>query len=147
MYKEIYEAKKGKEKLKWERQVMEAKTEEQVWKIVNRERKRKKWMNEGIEMAKWDEYFKGLLRGVEWRVIKGSDRGEKEDEEKELTREEVEEMIKKLKDGKAMEEDGIPNKVWKYGRKEVERWIWELYIAEYRGGMERKSFNANRKKG
>lgn len=59
-------------------------------------------MNESIEMEEWDEYFKGLLGGVEWRVIRGCrERGEKKDEKKELTREEVREVIRKLKDGKA----------------------------------------------
>lgn len=49
----------------------EVKTEGQIWKIINRERKNKKRVNEGIEMKEWDGFFRGLLGGVEWRVIRG----------------------------------------------------------------------------
>lgn len=46
---------------------------------------------------------------------RGTVKEEGKDGEEELEREEVRRVIKKLKDGKAMESDGIPNKVWKYG--------------------------------
>lgn len=32
-------------------------------------------------MEEWDEYFKGLLVGVEWKTIWGKGREEEEDEE------------------------------------------------------------------
>lgn len=41
---------------------MEVKREGEVWEIVNRERKRKR-INEGIEMEKWREHFMRLLEG------------------------------------------------------------------------------------
>lgn len=34
--------------------------------------------------------------------------------------------MRKLKDGKAVGGDGIPNEVWKYGEEEVEEWLWEV---------------------
>lgn len=108
VYKELCEEKKERARRGWEREVLKVKTEVQVWKIVNNERRGRKWVNEGIEMKEWDEYFKGLLGGVEWRVIKGAKRGEREDEEEELTREEVGKIIRRLKDGKAMGGYGIP---------------------------------------
>lgn len=37
------------------------------------------------------------------------------DGKEEISREELRQVIRKLKDGKVMGEDGIPNKVWKYG--------------------------------
>lgn len=40
---------------------------------------------------------------------------ERKGEEEELGREEVREVIRKLKDGKAVGGDGIQNEVWKYG--------------------------------
>lgn len=40
-----------------------------IWKIINRERKRRR-INEGIEMREWNEYYKSLLGGVEWRVVR-----------------------------------------------------------------------------
>lgn len=51
---------------------------------MNRERKRRRGINEGIEMEEWREYFMGLLGGVKSRVVRGAGRerkGEKEGEE------------------------------------------------------------------
>jgi len=41
-------------------------------------------------------------------------------ERKELSREEERKMIRKLKDGKAMTMDKVPNEVWKYGGEDME---------------------------
>lgn len=57
------EGKKREEVERWEREIKEVRTEAQAWKIVNRERKRRKRINEGIEVEEWDGYFKGLLGG------------------------------------------------------------------------------------
>ena len=51
-------------------------TEGQVWKIVNRDRRRRKRVEEGIKMEEWEEYFRGILGEVEWRVRRGG--GKKE---------------------------------------------------------------------
>lgn len=61
-YKKLCEEKKREEVEKWPKEVEEAKTENQVWKIVNRERKGKKRVNKTINM---EEYFRGLIGGVE----------------------------------------------------------------------------------
>jgi len=45
----------------------EAKTKEQVCRIVNRERKKWKRMNEGIGIKEWEEYFKEI--GIDGKVI------------------------------------------------------------------------------
>lgn len=34
-----------------------------MWEVLNRERKRRKGIIEGIELEKWVRYFKDLLRG------------------------------------------------------------------------------------
>ncbi|KYN22347.1 hypothetical protein ALC57_05252 [Trachymyrmex cornetzi] len=62
-YKELCEAKKKEENDKWERKVEGARSERQVWEIVNGERKRSKGINKGIGMREWEEYFKDLLGG------------------------------------------------------------------------------------
>lgn len=36
-----------------------------MWEIVNKERKRRGWVNEGIEEGEWRDYFMDLLGGVE----------------------------------------------------------------------------------
>ncbi|XP_071577718.1 uncharacterized protein [Temnothorax nylanderi] len=67
-------------------------------------------------MQEWDRYFRDLLGGVEGRVVMGARReGELEEEEEEIRREEVWEVVGKLREGKAMGSDGIPNEVWKFG--------------------------------
>ena len=66
--------KRDEENEKWSKEAQEARTEGEVWKIVNRERKRRKGVNEGIEEKEWREYFMTLLGGVEGRVRKGGRR-------------------------------------------------------------------------
>lgn len=108
--------KETKELEVWEKEVKDAKNEGiwkgRVWKVINRERKRRKSIKEGIEMREWEEYFRGLLRAVEWRMMKEDGRKEEEERENELEREEVERVLRLLKDGKAAGGDGIPNEVW-----------------------------------
>ncbi|KYN27547.1 hypothetical protein ALC57_03066 [Trachymyrmex cornetzi] len=105
--------KKKEENERWERKVEGAKNEGQVWEIVNRERKKWKGVNKGIEMREWEEYFKELLGGVEERVVRGKGKGERRRRgiEMDLNREEIRKVIRNLKDGKAMGMDGFPNEV------------------------------------
>lgn len=54
-----------KKERKWrDRQGREAKTEEHVWRVVNRGRKVKKRVNNEISMEQWKDHFKGLVGGV-----------------------------------------------------------------------------------
>lgn len=78
---------------------------------MNRERNKRKKVSEGIRMEEWDEYFRGLLGRVEWKTIWGKGREEREDEEKELRREEFKKAVSRIKDGKAIGGDGIVNEV------------------------------------
>lgn len=61
--------KRSKERNRWMEEMKEAKTLGQVWRIVNKERIRRRKVNENIEMEKWDGYFRGLLRGVVETII------------------------------------------------------------------------------
>ena len=112
-YKVMCEGKKRKEVEKWEKEVEGVKTEGQVWKVVNRGRKRRGRVEEGIRMEEWEDYFRGVLGGVEWRVRKGGERKRGEDGEEELSKEEIRRVVRGLKEGKAGGGDGIPNEVWK----------------------------------
>lgn len=49
-YKEMCERKKKEENERWERMAMEARREGDVWAIVNKERKKKRRINEDIGM-------------------------------------------------------------------------------------------------
>lgn len=52
-YRELCERKKKEENNRWEKRAAEARRENEVWEIVNRERKRRIRVNEGIEMEEW----------------------------------------------------------------------------------------------
>lgn len=77
------------------------KTEGQVWELVNRERRSRSGINKNIEMGEWERYFKGLLGGMEGRVIWRERGRESVEGEEDLRRKEVGKVIRKKKDGKA----------------------------------------------
>lgn len=64
--------------------------------------------------------------------MRGDERGsKKEDREKGISRREIKETIRRLKDGKAA--NGIPREVWRYGGEEMEKWIEEFLSRIWRG--------------
>ncbi|XP_071582205.1 uncharacterized protein [Temnothorax nylanderi] len=77
-------------------------------------------------MEEWKEYFMELMGGMENKVVKGDGGGNRHEEE-EIELEEVRNVIKKLKTGKAIGRDGIPNEVWKFGGEEM---IYTAVLAE-----------------
>ncbi|KMQ90798.1 stress response protein nst1-like protein [Lasius niger] len=119
-YKLMCKRKKEEENEKWLKEAQEAKTEGEVWKVVNRERKRRRVVNEGIEAKEWKEHFMRLLGGVERKVMKGGTGRRMEDGEQEIRRDEIRKIIEKLKKGKAAGGDGVPNEVWRQGGERVE---------------------------
>lgn len=48
------------------------------------------------------------------------------DVEREIGKMEVERTMRRLKDGKAMGGDRIPNEVWKHEGEEVKEWAWRV---------------------
>lgn len=73
-YKELCNRKKERERERWERETEEARMEGQVWKVVNRDRKRWRGINRE-KSVEWGEYFKSLLRGIEGRGSTGKGGG------------------------------------------------------------------------
>lgn len=66
-------------------------------------------------MEEWEGYFKNLFGRIRNRVI-WRERGERRTgEERDIDRGEVRRVIRRLKDGKMMGVDRVPNEVWKYG--------------------------------
>lgn len=100
----------------------EARTQGQVWEIINKERKMRRRVNEEIEMSEWKRFFMELLVGVEKRVRRGIKEGRERDEENELRKMEIERVISGLKNGKAAVVDGIASEIWKFGGEEVREW-------------------------
>ena len=131
-YRELCKRKKKEEEERVIREIGEANTERKVWEIINRDRKSRKKINEGIKEEEWREYFMSLLGGVEEKVVKGKGK-EKREVESEIEKEEVGRVIRKLKDKKAMGKDGIGNEVWKYGGEEIENWVWEVCNRVWKG--------------
>lgn len=117
-YKELCEKKKKKEEKRLMREIGEARTEGKVWEITTRERRKRKGVNEEIQMRVWKEHFKGLLEGNrEERVRRGKESKGRKAEEEELKWKEMRKVIDNLKLNKAVGGDGIPNEVWKYEEK------------------------------
>lgn len=87
-YGRLCEEKRKKEVERWEKELEGIRTEEQVWKVINRGRKWRRTVNEGIKTVEWDEHFKGVLGGVEWSVRRGGRGERREAGEKEIGREE-----------------------------------------------------------
>ena len=112
--------KKEEDNKGFEKEAEKASSEVEIWKIVNRERKRRKRVNQDIDMVKWEKYFMELLGGVENRIRKGDKEGREGDEEEEITWEEINEAIDAMKDKKAAGIDEMPNEVWKNGGKQKE---------------------------
>ncbi|XP_039312991.1 uncharacterized protein LOC120359478 [Solenopsis invicta] len=138
-YKEICEKKKREENRRWEREAEEARSVGQVWRIVNRERKKWKGIDREIKMKDWEEYFKRLMGGTESRVMGGVGREERLEGESELNRGEI--VLRKIKEGKAIGMDGVPGEAWKYGGEEIDEWIWKMCNKIWRGEGWPKDWN------
>lgn len=78
-YKELCERKKKEENERWERRAMEVKKESEVWELINRQRKKRVGINEGIGLEEWKEYFMELLGGLRegWSWVGGVERKRK----------------------------------------------------------------------
>jgi hypothetical protein len=120
------------------------KTEEEVWRYINRERKKKgEIVSDRITMEEWRKYFSELLGGEENRQEKEK-RQHRVGEIEEITREELEQQLRKLKRKKAPGRDGIQNESWIYGtEREVDRlleimngvWKGEGFPQEWKEGI------------
>jgi hypothetical protein len=78
-----------------------------VWKYINRERKKKESVNEEITIQEWEEYFMKLLEGIKEKGKTKTEMKKKQTAPKktEITVEEVERQIRKLKKRKASGRD------------------------------------------
>jgi hypothetical protein len=114
-YRERCREKKKQKRERKEKEIKEIRTEREVWKYINRERKEP--VSEEITIQEWEEYFMKLLEGRKEEGKVGTQRKEKQTvtEETEITEEEVERHIRHLKKRKAPGWDGVQNEAWMYG--------------------------------
>jgi hypothetical protein len=116
-YRERCREKKKQKREREEKEIKEIRTEREVWKYINRERKKKEPVSEEITIQEWEEYFMKLLEGRKEEGKVGTQRKEKQTvmEETEITAEEVGRHIRYLKKRKAPGWDGVQNEAWMYG--------------------------------
>jgi Fic family protein len=62
-YRERCREKKKQKREREEKEIKEIRTEREVWKYINRERKKKEPVSEKITIQEWEEYFMKLLEG------------------------------------------------------------------------------------
>ncbi|KAH0816026.1 hypothetical protein GEV33_006765 [Tenebrio molitor] len=139
-YKLVCKEKKEKKRMEEEMKMKE----EEVWRYINRERKKKgEIVSDRITMEEWRKYFSELLGGEENRQEKEK-RQHRVGEIEEITREELEQQLRKLKRKKAPGRDGIQNESWIYGtEREVDRlleimngmWKGEGFPQEWKEGI------------
>ncbi|XP_070531437.1 golgin subfamily A member 6-like protein 2 [Cardiocondyla obscurior] len=76
---------------------------------------------------------KKMLGEVEWRVREEIGEDRIEDNEEDINREEFENVIRRLKKGKAAGSDGLENEIWKWGGGEVKEKLWKMCKRVWRG--------------
>ncbi|XP_024884581.1 trichohyalin-like [Temnothorax curvispinosus] len=114
-FREMCRRKEEKRLENYEEEVRSAKTEEQIWKIINKERKKRVPIEEDIKMEEWENHFMQLLEGSkEDRREEVERRSKEEDGELEIQDQEIEEQINNLKRRKAAGVDGIAGEAWKF---------------------------------
>ncbi|XP_043583227.1 golgin subfamily A member 6-like protein 22 [Bombus pyrosoma] len=118
--------------------IRKIRTEQEVWKYINKYRRRREEIDEEISEEEWRNHFMEMLEGKEHKEDrKAGEQGEEEEIGKErednIEKEEVIYQIRKLKEKKATGEDGIENEVWKYAPMEVGEALWELVRKIWKG--------------
>lgn len=100
-----------------------------MWKLINEGRRKKNEINKKIEVEKWDEHLRKLLGGEKGKVRierRKSEKKETAEGRKKIKREELEEVIKRLKKRKSAGRDRIQNEAWIYGGEEMKVAVWEI---------------------
>lgn len=111
-----------REKRKEEEEMLKSlHNETEIWKFINKKRKKRIYFENNIEEEEWRSYFMSLLGGTE-KTIAGEnenrriEEGELEEEmEEELEEEKICNAVKKMKTKKAAVTDSIPMEAWLYG--------------------------------
>jgi len=112
---------KQKEKREREAQVLEKiKKESEVWKYINKKRRKSRYIGNNIEIVKWKAHFKNLLGGEEKKEEAGRKYVVRSKEETEELQEiKIREVVKRMKRNKAAGYDELPMEVWKFAGKDL----------------------------
>lgn len=111
------------------------KTEAEIWKFLQKKRNSGKGqLSSKISMEEWKTHFQTLLQGTEREPSQGIVRRiEIEGEIAEIKREEMEEVLKRLKKNKAPGEDGIKNEAWIHANEKVKEKLHEIINLIWQG--------------
>lgn len=115
-WKDLCEEKKRIKSEEEEAEIREIKNENQVWKYFNKDRKKRKTVENNIKEEDWEVHFRGLLGGSETKQV-GNKRKNLTDkvEEEIIDVAEIAAAWRNLKKKKAPGFDGITNEVWIHG--------------------------------
>ena len=94
-------------------EIKKTKTEKDICKYINEERKSKSSLGKSTTMEDWHKHFCKILEGRDKAII-AEQRNIGEDDEEELADEEIEQHIQILKKKKARGADGISGEALKY---------------------------------
>ncbi|XP_020297296.1 trichohyalin-like [Pseudomyrmex gracilis] len=132
-WRRYMEKKKIEKREEEEKTLKRIRTEAEVWKFINKRRKKRETRETNLEVEEWRKHFVNLLEGqetLEEEENKGSEEWEKEDEQRKEKRqgddpseEEIRKVVKKMKMKKAARIDGIPMEAWKLGGETVKKGI------------------------
>ena len=123
-YSKLCRDKKRKQRDREEEEIKNIRNENEAWAYINKERKKRIGVHKGITKEQWDNHFRKKLQGNQERPkwVEVGSRLTEGIERKEITTEEIERHIEKLKKKKAPGEDGIANEAWMYaGEKTINR--------------------------
>ncbi|XP_017879159.1 trichohyalin-like, partial [Ceratina calcarata] len=125
-------------------EIREAKTDSQIWEYINKQRKKRRGIGAEIKEEEWLDYFMKQLSGSRGRVYGERRKVEEVESEEEITDEEIEGQIAKLKRRKAAGSDRIPAEAWILSEgkardriKKVIKRVWkgEGFPKEWRRGV------------
>lgn len=139
-YRELCEKKQEEQKRKEEKEVEKIRTEAEAWKFINKRRKKKENVCGNIKMEEWVKHFMEALGGVEERKVEVEGRrGINRTEDEGIGEEEIQNEVRRLKEGKAAGIDQIRNEAWKEGGEKVGKRLGEVLkmVWEGRGFPER----------
>ncbi|TGZ53811.1 hypothetical protein DBV15_10472 [Temnothorax longispinosus] len=124
-----------KKRKEWSKREMEElngiRTETEVWKYINKERKVRDKVSKEIPMESWRQHFMGVLEWTDERILEKERRGGNDEED--LTDDEIKKQIRKLRRGKAAGPDGIRNEAWKFCKRQVRERLKEVIKGVWRG--------------
>lgn len=107
----MQEQKQRERRNKKEEELGKLQKESDIWKFINKKRKKREWTDNNIGKGEWRKHFMQLLKGTEGLEVR-EEGGEEEkngtQEREEITEEEIRRAVKKMKNRKAAGIDGIP---------------------------------------